>query len=101
MLILGPGGLLGSVAVAQAGPQLISATALDHVVAATWSAPSLRAELRRTPDLADAFLRLVARRVDQLMERDVDYGPYGGAAMCQCAAVEDDLAVESLDESNS
>lgn len=69
VLILGPGELLGSVAVAQAGPQLISATALDHVVAATWSAPSLRAELRGSPDLADAFLRLVARRVDQLMER--------------------------------
>lgn len=69
VLILGPGELLGSVAVAQAGSHLISATALDHVVAAAWSAPLFRAALKTAPDFADGFLRLVARRADQLMER--------------------------------
>lgn len=69
VMMLGPGELIGSVAVAQCGRQLVSATALDHVVAATWNARLFRSALRDAPDLADGFLRLVAKRADQLIER--------------------------------
>lgn len=72
VLILGPGEMLGAVAVAQAGPQLISATALDEVVVATWSASFLRRTLKEDQHFADAFLRLVAGRADMLMERFSD-----------------------------
>lgn len=72
VLILGPGEMLGAVAVAQAGPQLISATALDEVVVATWSASLLRRTLKEDQHFADAFLRLVAGRADMLMDRFSD-----------------------------
>ena len=39
--------------------------------------------------------------VNQLMEEDVDYGLYGGQALCQCSAPNDKLHVESLDQSNA
>lgn len=67
ILILGPGELLGSVAVAQGGPHLVSATALDDVAVAAWCAPLFRDALNDAPDLADGFLRLVAKRADQLL----------------------------------
>lgn len=69
MLTLGPGELLGSVAVVQARPQLISATALDHVVVTAWSGDLVRAALKRNPEFADELLRLVAKRAGQLVER--------------------------------
>ncbi len=76
LLLLGPGEMLGSVAVAQGTHHLTSATAIDAVVARCWPAALFRAAVRSDGDLADQFLRAVARRAEQLLDR---FGDVAGA----------------------
>lgn len=76
LLLLGAGEMLGSVAVAQGTNHLTSATAIDAVVARCWPAALFRAAVRSDGDLADQFLRAVARRAEQLLDR---FGDTAGA----------------------
>lgn len=72
LLALGPGELIGSVAVAQTTPHLTSATAMSSVDLECWSAALFREELRKSAALSAEFLQQVARRATQLIDRFED-----------------------------
>jgi CRP-like cAMP-binding protein len=72
LLTLGPGELIGSVAVAQATPHLTCATAMTPVEVICWHAGAFRTELRTSTVLPAAFLAIVARRAAQLLDRVED-----------------------------
>lgn len=72
LLVLGPGEILGSVAVAQGVPQLTSATTITAVELVSWNAHRFRDAIRADADLSTAFLKLLSRRAVQLLDRVED-----------------------------
>jgi CRP/FNR family transcriptional regulator, cyclic AMP receptor protein len=79
LTILGPCDVLGIPAVAERDPYVSSATAVTMMRAVSMDAEKLRAAMRRCPEVAELFLRLLARRArrndDDLTDMTCTDGP--------------------------
>ena len=69
LLLLGPGNLIGSLAVVQGTPHPVTASAFTTVEAAMWAAEQFRSTLKLDSTLAEHTLRLVAGRAEQILDR--------------------------------
>jgi CRP/FNR family cyclic AMP-dependent transcriptional regulator len=79
LTILGPCDVLGILAVAEHDPYVSSATAVTTVRAVSMDAEEFHAAMRRSPEVAEVFLRLLARRArrsdDELTDMTCTDGP--------------------------
>lgn len=70
--LMGPGGLLGCVAVFQEFAYPATATALEDTVVLSWRGPQFRELMRRHPAIAENALRIVGGRAREMVQRVVE-----------------------------
>ncbi len=70
--IMGPGELLGCVAVFQQFPYPATATTLEETVVLSWRAASFFELLKQHPAIYDSMLRIVGTRAREMVQRVVD-----------------------------
>jgi CRP/FNR family transcriptional regulator, nitrogen oxide reductase regulator len=70
--LMGPGDLLGCVAVFQQFPYPASATVLEDTVAMSWSAGQMFELLRQYPPIAESALHFVGQRASEMVQRIVE-----------------------------